>query len=161
MPSDLESVLNSAFLGTHIDLFEEKSFRLYFLKNIKQSILLNSMVLSRWGRCSTYMRRAARQEGGGREFSSKMPRTMSYLPDFPSSSSIPICTSMFLYLIYAHNLWILVKGGQNSIENRRPKISWYCTFNILFCLNYAFCETSYLLNFRNVTKPWGLNVNFK
>ena len=29
LPSDLESVLNSAFLGTHIDLFEEKSFQLY------------------------------------------------------------------------------------------------------------------------------------
>ena len=29
LPSDLESVLNSAFLGTHIDLFEEKSVQLY------------------------------------------------------------------------------------------------------------------------------------
>jgi len=28
----LESVLNSAFLGTHIDKFEEKSFQLYFKK---------------------------------------------------------------------------------------------------------------------------------
>ena len=29
LPLDLESVLNSAFLGTHIDLLEEKSFQLY------------------------------------------------------------------------------------------------------------------------------------
>ena len=47
-----------------------------------QSILLYSMVLPRWGRRSTYMRRDAGEEGG-REFSSKMPRTMSNLPDFP------------------------------------------------------------------------------
>ena len=47
-----------------------------------QSILLNSMVLSRWGRHSTYMHRDAGEEGG-REFSSKMPCTMSNLPDFP------------------------------------------------------------------------------
>ena len=47
-----------------------------------QSILLYSMVLSRWGRRSTYVRRDAGEEGG-REFSSKMPRTMSNLPDFP------------------------------------------------------------------------------
>ena len=40
------------------------------------------MVLSRWGRRSTYMRRDAGEEGG-REFSSKMPRTISNLPDFP------------------------------------------------------------------------------
>ena len=32
LPSDLESVLNSAFLGTHIDLFEEKIFQLYLKK---------------------------------------------------------------------------------------------------------------------------------
>ena len=38
LPFDLESVLNSAFLGTHFDLFEEKSFQLYFKKNIMQSI---------------------------------------------------------------------------------------------------------------------------
>ena len=47
-----------------------------------QSILLYSMVLSRWGRRSTYMRRDAREEGGC-DFSSKMPRIMSNLPDFP------------------------------------------------------------------------------
>ena len=82
LPLDLESVLNSAFLGTHIDLFEEESFQLYFSKNIMKSILLYSMVLSRWGRRSTYTHRNAGEEGG-REFSSKMPRTISNLPDFP------------------------------------------------------------------------------
>ena len=46
-----------------------------------QSILLYSIVLSQRRR-STYMRRDAGEEGG-REFSSKMPRTMSNLPDFP------------------------------------------------------------------------------
>jgi len=75
-------VLNSAFLGTHIDLFVEKSFQLYLKKIIMKSILLSFMVLSGWGRHSTYMRRDAGEEGG-REFSSKMPRTMSNLPDFP------------------------------------------------------------------------------
>ena len=40
------------------------------------------MVLSRWGRRSTYMRRDTGEEGR-REFSSKMPRIMSNLPDFP------------------------------------------------------------------------------
>jgi len=79
---DSESVLNSAFLGAHIDLFEEKSFQLYLKKNIMQSIFLYSMVLSRWGRRSTYMLRDAGEEGG-HEFSSEMPRTMSNLPDFP------------------------------------------------------------------------------
>ena len=39
------------------------------------------MVLSRWGRRSTFMRRDAREER--RDFSSKMPRIMSNLPDFP------------------------------------------------------------------------------
>ena len=47
-----------------------------------QSILLYSMVLSRWGRRCTYMRRDDEEEGGP-EFSSKRPRTMSNLPDFP------------------------------------------------------------------------------
>ena len=47
-----------------------------------QSILLYSMVLSRWVRRSTYMRKDAGEEGG-RKFSSKMPRTMSNLSDFP------------------------------------------------------------------------------
>ena len=37
-------MLNSALLGTHIDLFEEKSVQFYFLKNIMQSILLYYMV---------------------------------------------------------------------------------------------------------------------
>ena len=86
-------MLNSAFLGTHIDLFEEKSFQLYFFINIMQSILLYSMVLSRWGRHSTYMRRDAGEEGG-RKLSSKMPRTISNLPDFPRRP-----------LLYAHLLY--------------------------------------------------------
>ena len=34
LPSDLESVLNSAFLGTNIDLFEEESFQLYLKKTL-------------------------------------------------------------------------------------------------------------------------------
>ena len=46
---DLESVYNFAFFGTHIEIFEEKSFQLYFWKNIKWSILLFSMVLPRSG----------------------------------------------------------------------------------------------------------------
>jgi len=66
-------VLNSAFLGIHFDLLKKK---------FMQSILLYSMVLSRWVRRSTYMRRDAGEERG-REFSSKMPRTKSNLPDFP------------------------------------------------------------------------------
>ena len=42
------------------------------------------MVLSRLGRGITYMRRDAGEEGGrGCYFSSKMPRIMSNLPDFP------------------------------------------------------------------------------
>ena len=41
-------MLNSAILGNHIDLFEEKSFQLYFKKNM-QSILLYSMVFPRSG----------------------------------------------------------------------------------------------------------------
>jgi hypothetical protein len=45
-------------------------------------MLLYSMVLSRLGRRSTYMRRDARGEAGC-DFSSKMPRIMSNLPDFP------------------------------------------------------------------------------
>ena len=51
------------FFGTHIDLFKEKQFQLFF-----SSILLFSMVLPRSG-----------WVGGGRDFSSKMPRTMSNL----------------------------------------------------------------------------------
>ena len=105
LPSDLESVLNSAFLGTHIDLFEEKSVKLYLKKNIRQSILLYSMVLSRWGRRSTYMRRDAREEGGC-DFSSKMPRIMSNLPDFPRRP--------FLYAhlcVYTKSMETTVKSG--------------------------------------------------
>jgi hypothetical protein len=90
-------VLNSAFLGTHIDLFEEKSFQLYLKKNIMQSILLYSMVFSRWGRRSTYMRRDAGEEGG-REFSSKMPRTMSNLPDFPRRPFL------YVHLLYSKSM---------------------------------------------------------
>ena len=90
-------MLNSAFLGTHIDLFEEKSFHLYCKKNIMQSILLYSMVLSRWGRHSTYMRRDAGEEGG-REFSSKMPRTMFNLPDFPRRPFL------YVHLLYSKSM---------------------------------------------------------
>ena len=90
LPSDLESVLNSAFLGTHIDLFEEKSFQLYFKKNYTQSILLYSMVLSRWGRHSTYMRRDAGEEGG-RKFSSKMPHALC-----------PICLTFLVVHFYTY-----------------------------------------------------------
>ena len=86
-------MLNSAFFGTHIDLFEEKNFQLYFLKNIKQSILLNSVALSGWGRRSTYKRRVAGKEGGA-NFLLKCHILRS------SWSSISIRTSMFLYLIY-------------------------------------------------------------
>jgi len=96
-------VLNSVFLGTHIDLFEEKSFQLYLKKYIMQSILIYSMVLSRWGRRSTYMRRDAREEGG-REFSSKMPRTISNLPDFPRRP--------FLYVhlcVYTKSMVLILK----------------------------------------------------
>ena len=61
------------------------------------------MVLSRWGRRSTYMRRDAREEGG-REFSSKMPRTISNLPDFPRRP--------FLYVhlcVYTKSMVLILK----------------------------------------------------
>ena len=45
-----------------------KKFSTLFLKGIRQSILLYSMILSRWGRRSTYMRRDAREERGGAIF---------------------------------------------------------------------------------------------
>ena len=61
----------------------------------------------------TYMRRDAGEEGG-REFSSKMPRTMSNLPDFPrrpflyahllytKSMHIPVCSVECTAQLYAH-----------------------------------------------------------
>ena len=41
--------------------------------------------------------------GGGCEFSTKMPRTMSNLPDFPRCPFLYLRTSMFLYLIYGRH----------------------------------------------------------
>jgi len=58
-PSDLESVLNFAFLGRYrVPTYQNwpiwrKRFSAQLKKNIMQSILLYSMVLSRWGRRST------------------------------------------------------------------------------------------------------------
>ena len=66
LPSDLESVLNSAFLGTHIDLFEEKSFQLY-LKKILCSLYSFTLWFCLGG--GDAVRRDAGEEGG-REFSS-------------------------------------------------------------------------------------------
>ena len=85
LPSDLESVLNSAFFCTHIDLFEEKSFQLYLNKNIMLSIRYSFTLwfcLGGGDAVPTYMRRDAGEEGGC-EFFSKMPRIRSNLPDFP------------------------------------------------------------------------------
>ena len=64
-----------------------------------QSILLYSMVLSRWRRHSTYMRKDA-GEVGGREFSSKMPRTISNLPDFPRRPFL------YAHLLYTKSMGI-------------------------------------------------------
>jgi len=73
--SDLELSWNSAFFDTYIDLYEEKkSFLLYFVRNMNCVSALYSTFLwfcigwkgKRW-----------------RYFSSKMPRTMSNLQDFP------------------------------------------------------------------------------
>jgi len=100
LPSDLESVLNSAFLGTHIDLFEEKSFQLYFKKNIMQSIpvLLYSMVFLGGGDAvHTCIEMLGRRVG--HEFSSKMPRTMSNLPDFPRRPFL------YVHLLYTKSMY--------------------------------------------------------
>jgi hypothetical protein len=63
------------------------------------------MILSRCGRRSTYMRRDAREEGGC-DFSSKMPRIMSNLPDFPRRP-----------FLYAH-LCVYTKSMDNSMVHR-------------------------------------------
>jgi len=91
-------VENSAFFGTHINLFKEKPFQLYFLKNIKQSILQNDVVLSRWGRSSTYIRKDAGKEGRCK-FSSKMPRTVSDLLDFPRHIHVSILNLLLPVLV--------------------------------------------------------------
>ena len=79
----------------------KEKFSALFLKNIMQSILLYSMVYPLWGRRSTYMRRDAGEEGG-REFSSKMPRTMSNLPDFPRRPFL------YVHLLYSKSMLILI-----------------------------------------------------
>ena len=90
-----------------------KKFSALFKKNIMQSILIYSMDLSRWGRRRTYMRRDAGEEGG-REFSSKMPRTISNLPDFPRRP-----------FLYAHLLY--TKSMNRSKEIVLPLKKAYCS----------------------------------
>ena len=93
-------MLNSAFLGTHINLFKEKSFQLYFKKNIMQSILLYSMVLSWWGRRSTYMRRNAGEEGGA-----------NFL--LKCHALCPICLTFLVVHFYMHIYVSLLKIWEN------------------------------------------------
>ena len=81
-----------------------------------QSILLYSMVFSRWGRHSTYMRRDAGEEGG-REFSSKKPRTISNLPDFPRRPFL------YVHLLYSKSMRRKVsKCRATSFEYR--SVTW-------------------------------------
>ena len=62
-----------------------------------QSILLYSMVFSRWeDAVHTCVEMLGRR--GGREFSSKMPRTTSNLPDFPRRPFL------YVHLLYSKSM---------------------------------------------------------
>ena len=80
------------------------------------------MVLSRSGRRSTYMRRDAGEEGG-REFSSKMPRTISNLPDFPRRPFL------YVHLLYSKSMVtdLNYKKGVNN-DNSECRLFFY-----IFC----------------------------
>ena len=96
-----------------------------------QSILLYSMVLSQWVRRSTYMRRDAGEEGG-REFSSKMPRTMSNLPDFPRRS-----------FLYAY-LCVYTKSMLHPLYIFCAISSWSILHPILYITNYSTVSSDYI-----------------
>ena len=82
-----------------------KKVQLYFLKNIKWSILLNAVVLSR---CMQYIHAQRCWEVVGCKFSSKMPRTVSNLPDFPRCPFLYAHLSL-LYFIYGVHKPIMAK----------------------------------------------------
>jgi len=78
------------------------------------------MFFSRWKRSNTYMRRDAGEEGG-REFSYKMPRTMSNLPDFPRH---PFLYVHRLYTKSMGRIWKWRKWGAKM--KKKKKISEIC-----------------------------------
>ena len=57
---------------TILTYLKKRGFQLYFWKNIKLSIILLSIVLSRWGK-TQFIQAQRCSVGGGRDFSSKMP----------------------------------------------------------------------------------------
>ena len=84
-------------LGTHHMYWPiwSKKFSALLKKILCSLYSFTLWFFSRWVRHSTYMRRDAGEEGG-REFSSKMPRTMSNLPDFPRCPFLYVGTSIIL-----------------------------------------------------------------
>ena len=89
------------------------------------------MVLSRWGRRSTYMRRDAVEEGGCK-FSSKMSRIMSNMPDFPRRP-----------FLYAH-LCVYTKSMNPRLG--QTKILLYKTLQ----RTYYWAFTNHWINFKSV-----------